>query len=222
MYLSGFNPNSYIDYPGKIAAVVFLGGCNFNCFYCHNRDLIRDAGSLSEEEILAKIKKRLGFLEAVVISGGEPTLKPLADLKAFIKKIKDLGLLVKLDTNGSDPEKLRALLADVDYVAMDVKAPLSKYERITPVPEGATGRIAESIEIVKAFGYEFRTTVTAETTLSDIEEIARLIGGGKAKYFLQKLVPPPHNPALLSPSAGFLKEARERAEKYAETAIRGI
>src|SRR5574344_680421 len=111
MIIAGFAPNSCVDYPKNIAAVVFLPGCNFDCWYCHNRDLIEGRFTpIDEKEVLEKIEKRKRFLDGVVITGGEPLLSPLNDLKAFIGKIKDMGLLVKLDSNGTFPDKLAELL----------------------------------------------------------------------------------------------------------------
>ncbi|PIU62016.1 anaerobic ribonucleoside-triphosphate reductase activating protein, partial [archaeon CG07_land_8_20_14_0_80_38_8] len=123
--IKGMVESSFIDYPGKIALVVFTAGCNFHCHYCHNPELVNPTPPfISEEKILLKLEKKREWLDAVVISGGEPTLHP--DLPEFIKKIKDeTGLLVKLDTNGSNPEMLKKLINEklIDYVAMDVKAP---------------------------------------------------------------------------------------------------
>lgn len=195
MRISGFQKFSLIDYPGKITAIVFTQGCNFNCSYCHNSELIPlESASklyLPEEAILAFLEKRKGKLEAVTITGGEPLLQ--ADLVEFIRKVKKLGFLVKLDTNGSLPEKLRDILALklIDYVAMDVKAPLAKYGRITRRKVNLQN-LKKSIRLIIKSGkdYEFRTTYPEKlTNKTDLLEILKLIKGAK-RYFLQKKNPP--------------------------------
>jgi len=192
MKIGGLQKSSLIDYPGKIAAIIFTQGCNFRCGYCHNPELLSSAEktSYSEESVLEFLKSRTGLLDGVVITGGEPTLQ--ADLVAFIAKIKSLGFSVKLDTNGTSPEVIEALLAQnlVDYIAMDVKAPLKKYEAIANTKIDPQ-KIQKSIEIIMNSGveYEFRTTVLKfQLTFEDFEQIGELISGAK-KYFLQQFVP---------------------------------
>jgi pyruvate formate lyase activating enzyme len=184
---------SLIDYPGKICAIVFSQGCNFRCPYCHNPELAlpeQYGACLSEQDVFSFLEKRKGKLDAVTITGGEPTVQP--DLFSFIQKIKSLDYAVKLDTNGSHPGVLRELIRDrlVDYIAMDVKAPLSKYHAVTCVPL-KTETIDCSIQIIResGIGHEFRTTVVkALLDLNDLMRIATLIGKGQP-YMIQKFVP---------------------------------
>lgn len=192
MILGGFQKSSLIDYPGKISAVIFTQGCNFRCPYCHNPELAANAISTDYQttSILDFLKFRVGKLEAVVITGGEPTLQK--DLPEFIKEIKRMGFLVKLDTNGTNPKMLKSLIDEnsVDYVAMDIKAPIEKYSQVVRCNVNQNN-ILKSIEILKNSGiyYEFRTTVVKSQLLpQDFEEIAEMIKGAK-KYYLQKFVP---------------------------------
>ena len=189
MKICGFNKTTLLDYPGCVAATIFLGGCNFRCPFCHNGDLVLKSGQMTgyeEKEVLAFLKKRRNVLEGVCITGGEPTLH--AELPEFISKIKELGYLVKLDTNGSNPEMLKSLVKEklIDYVAMDVKAPLTKYEKACGVAVDVE-KIKQSVEFLKQgeIPYEFRTTVVKELhTGEDILEIGRYLRGA-SKYFLQ-------------------------------------
>lgn len=181
-----------IDYPDKIACIVFTQGCNFRCPYCHNPELVKPemfGESLNEEEFFDFLKERMGKLDAVSITGGEPTLQ--YDLIEFIKKIRDLGFLIKLDTNGTNPEMLKEIIDQklVNYLAMDIKAPFSKYEEITRMPVNIE-KIKQSVEMIKNSGidYEFRTTLVKKLlSPEDIEQIGRDIAGAK-QYFLQKFV----------------------------------
>ena len=189
MKICGFNKTTLLDYPGCVAASFFLGGCNFRCPFCHNGDLVLKSGQMTgyeEKEVLAFLKKRRNVLEGVCITGGEPTLH--VELPEFISKIKELGYLVKLDTNGSNPEMLKSLVEEklIDYVAMDVKAPLAKYEKACGVAVDVE-KIKQSVEFLKQgeIPYEFRTTVVKELhTGEDILEIGRYLRGA-SKYFLQ-------------------------------------
>jgi pyruvate formate lyase activating enzyme len=164
MQISGFQPFTLSDFPGRPAAIVFTQGCNMACPFCHNGDLIaRRSGKLSERDILAILRRRCGLLQGIVITGGEPTLQP--DLDDFCRTIHTLGLLVKLDTNGSNPDKLEFLIEAglVDYIAMDIKAPLddpSTHHQLTG-SRLDPGRIARSMHIIADSGIEhhFRTTV---------------------------------------------------------------
>ena len=171
MNLGGLQRFSLCDFPGRAAAVVFTQGCNFRCPFCHNGSLIPTdaAGALDEAELLAFLERRRGQLDGVVVSGGEPTLQ--SDLEEFLRRVKRLGFEVKLDTNGSRPDTLRRLLrqALVDYVAMDVKAPLAAYERLAGRPVDAAA-LRESIALIAGSGvaHEFRTTVVPEL-LADAE-----------------------------------------------------
>ncbi len=192
MKIGGLQKFSMIDYPDKIACIVFTQGCNFRCPYCHNPELVKPemfGESLSEEEFFDFLKERVGKLDAVSITGGEPTLQ--YDLIEFIKKIRDLGFLIKLDTNGTNPDMLKEIIDQklVNYLAMDIKAPFSKYEEITKMPVNIE-KIKQSMEMIKNSGidYEFRTTLVKKLlSPEDIEQIGRDIAGAK-QYFLQKFV----------------------------------
>lgn len=184
---------SLIDYPGKICAIVFTQGCNFRCPYCHNPELVNPeefSESIAHDEIFSFLKKRMGKIDAVSITGGEPMLQK--DLVQFIRKVKNLGYLVKIDTNGSMPEVLSELIGQrlLDWIAMDVKAPLDKYKEITRTSVN-TGSIEKSIHLIMNSGidYEFRTTVVKSLlNEDDIEKIGTLIKGAD-RYVLQKFVP---------------------------------
>ena len=187
MNIEGEKKVTLLDYPGKVACEIFTQGCNFECPFCQNSSLIpiTNTGEFSEEEIFEYLNLRKNILDGVVITGGEPTVQK--DLKAFIKKIKDLGLLVKLDTNGGNPKVLQELIDEklVDYVAMDIKNIFNKYN-ITAGKKINLDNIKKSIEILKAskIDYEFRTTIIKEMhSLDDIVSICKLVGN--AKYYLQ-------------------------------------
>ena len=232
MDIRGFIETSFLDWDGKVAAVIFLPYCNFKCPFCSNGILITDPGSLpaiSLAKIEDFIKLRHDFIDGVVITGGEPTIH--AWLPDLIKKIKALGVLVKLDTNGSNPNHLSTLLANhlVDYIAMDLKAPLhSRYHEAAGV-KVELGKIKESIGIIMASGidYEFRTTVVP-TFLdeADIEEMAKEIKGAK-KFVLQQFVPEHTLDEKLRIIAPYPKEKLlamiEIAKKYVpNTIVRGV
>lgn len=190
MRIQGFQKLTLLDFPGRTAATVFTGGCNFRCPFCHNGDLVvnyTDYPPLSEEDVLRELQRRQGFIDGVCITGGEPLM--WQDIGDFIKRIKELGLLLKLDTNGSFPERLHTLLASgsIDYVAMDIKNSPEKYPLTVGVKDFDVAPIRESAELLKNGGvdFEFRTTVTAE--LHD-DESMDAIGKwlqGQEKYFLQ-------------------------------------
>lgn len=197
MQIGGLQKLTLIDYPGKLACTVFFVGCNFRCPFCHNSQLVLEEGikeqpNISEAAFLKFIKERKGLMEGVCLTGGEPTLQN--DLPDFMKKIKKLGFLVKLDTNGSNPEMLKIMFKEkiVDYIAMDVKSPLKneKYDEGAGVKVDLE-KIKKSIELVKNSGvdYEFRTTVVPLMhTKEDILQIAKDIYPAK-KYFLQNFKP---------------------------------
>ncbi len=191
MIIKGLQKTTLLDFPTKVACTVFTPGCNFKCPFCHNASLVKNKNDeqISEEEFFSYIKKRQGILDGVAITGGEPLLMP--DLKDFIKKIKNMGFLVKLDTNGSLPEKLQELIEErlVDYVAMDIKNSKEKYA-LTAGISSYPQKIEESVKIImeSAPDYEFRTTVVKELhETQDIVEIAKWIKDSK-KYFLQSYV----------------------------------
>lgn len=192
MIISGFQRFSLIDYPGKICAIIFTQGCNFRCPYCHNPELVKPElfiTKISEKEVFLFLEKRKGKLDAVEITGGEPTLQP--NLFEFIKKIKDMGFLVKLDSNGANPQIIKKAIKNklVDYIAMDIKTKLKEgeYNKAIGV-EVDINKIKQSISIIKESGinYEFRTTVVP-TIIGEKEliEIAKELKGSK-KYILQQ------------------------------------
>jgi len=197
MIIAGLQKTTLIDYPGKIACVVFLAGCNFRCPWCYSSELVLPAKIVKQPKIEEKdffdfLRSRQGQLEGVVICGGEPTINK--DLPQFIQKIKNLGFPVKLDTNGSNPEMLKNLVDTklIDYVAMDIKiAPEnSVYQNV--MTEGITmDKIKESVEFLKRgnLDFEFRTTVVDTVhKKEDFLEIAKWIGGKDVKYYLQAFV----------------------------------
>lgn len=199
MQISGFQKTTLLDYPQHIAATIFLGGCNFNCPFCHNSDLIHppfQGESYSPEEILSYLKKRSRILEGVCITGGEPTLQ--ASLPDFISDIKKLGLLIKLDTNGTNPTMVKTLYQQklIDYVAMDIKSSLEHYPILCGVPASAyLDQIQETVRFLihetdpDRFCYEFRTTVVNPLhTAHDFEQIGPMIQGAK-QYYLQSFRP---------------------------------
>lgn len=179
MIIGGIEKCSLVDFPGRTAAVIFTRGCNFRCRYCHNPTLVYPdlfAPSLSEDDVFEFLDRRRGKLEGVVISGGEPTLQ--RDLIPFIGKIKAMGYLVKLDTNGSNPAVLRELfrLNMLDFIAMDIKAPFNKYSNICGV-DTDIGNIRESIHIIEnsRVGYRFRTTYDTDSLDGEDLDKIRLI-----------------------------------------------
>ncbi|MFA5180291.1 MAG: anaerobic ribonucleoside-triphosphate reductase activating protein [Syntrophales bacterium] len=193
MKIGGLQKVSLIDYPGKVAAVVFTQGCNFRCPYCHNPELVNPhlyGETIPEEDIVAFLMTRRGKLDAVTVTGGEPTLQE--GLSNFLQRIKDLGFLVKIDTNGSFPAMIESLLQKglADYFAMDLKGPLNKYEALIHARVKAED-IKESIALITGSGvcHEFRTTLVASMlTEEDIKKIAGLIPSAR-KYVLQRFVP---------------------------------
>lgn len=188
MIIQGLQKLTVLDFPGQVACIVFTAGCSFRCPFCHNATLVKAEGdNISEEEVLAYLKKRQGILDGVVITGGEPTIQK--GLKEFIIKIKNLGYKVKLDTNGYHPEVLEDLLNDglVDYVAMDIKNSKDKYAVTVGLQNIDILRIERSVELLKNCNipYEFRTTTMEEFhSEEDIKSIAEWLKGAK-KYFLQ-------------------------------------
>lgn len=192
MHIAGLQKSSLLDYPSKIAAVVFTCGCNFRCGYCHNPNILTDSKSLNfldEQEVLNFLQNRIGKLDAVVVSGGEPTLQN--DLNRFLKEVKSMGFLTKLDTNGTNSNVIRNLVEQnlADYIAMDIKAPLNKYEVVTRTKTDIQ-KISESINFIMNCGldYEFRTTIVkSQLSINDLKNIGELIIGAK-RYYLQKFV----------------------------------
>ena len=190
MQIYGFNKTTLLDYPEHIAATVFTGGCNFRCPFCHNSGLVLAVEKqqlISEAEVMEHLRKRRGILDGLCITGGEPTLQP--DLMQFIDRVKELGYLIKLDTNGYRPKVLEQLLRleMLDYVAMDIKASKEKYACAAEVQELDLSRIEQSVDLLKNSGipYEFRTTVVKGIhEIKEFEEIGRWLSGCRA-YYLQ-------------------------------------
>lgn len=181
------------DFPGYISSTVFVGGCNFNCPYCHNSDLVLRPETLSTysmDDFVEYLDSRKGWLEAICVSGGEPLLHD--DLEIFLPLIKERQLLVRIDTNGSFPSRLEALIKKhlVDNIAMDIKAPLEKYQEVTR-SRVAVEDISSSINIIKKSGleYVFRTTVVPDLVgAEDIEKISNMLDGAKV-FQLQQFIP---------------------------------
>ncbi len=190
MQIHGLSKMTLLDYPKHLAALIFLGGCNMRCPFCQNASLVVDPGSqpvISEEELFSYLNKRKNILEGVCISGGEPTLCP--DLPQLIERIKALGYLVKLDTNGTNPAMLKRLVRDrlIDYIAMDIKNSREKYSETSGATKNLLGPVEESVAYIMTspVEYEFRTTIVRELhTAEDILSIGRWLKGSKL-YYLQ-------------------------------------
>jgi len=190
MIIGGIQWMTLLDYPGCVAATLFTAGCNFRCPFCHNSelvlpDLVTTIGVKLEADVFDELSERRGFLDAIVISGGEPTLQP--DLLPVLSRIKSLGYLVKLDTNGSRPDVIQDILEKglADYIAMDIKAPVYKYQQIAGVSVN-TDRIQQSVSLIQrsAIQYEFRTTAAPGLSEGDLLRIGDWIAGSDA-YWLQ-------------------------------------
>ena len=187
MVISGFEKLTLLDYPGKTACLVFTQGCNFRCPFCHNKDLLCNGcdSKFKEEEIFDYLEKRKGLIDGVCITGGEPLLQK--DIEKFILKIKEMGFLVKLDTNGSNPDKLSKLINIVDYVAMDIKNDFLDYGKTSGVNKINIENIKRSIKIIEDSNieYEFRTTIVKQLhNLDKIIDICKYLGPN-AKYYIQ-------------------------------------
>ena len=230
MYLCGLQKLSMVDYPGKLAATVFTGGCNLRCPFCHNALLVTrlaESPSLSEEDILSFLDSRKNLLDGMVLSGGEPLMQP--GCTDFLQKVRDLGLSIKVDTNGCYPEVLRDILNRglVDYVAMDIKNRREKYAETVGIPSFDLAPIEESIQILKTTGvdYEFRTTVVQELhTADDIRAIAQWVQGAPT-YALQKFVDSGNliSTGLHSPESLALEGfARTAAPFFKQVLVRGV
>jgi len=191
MKLYGIQKTSLVDYPGHICATLFTKGCNMRCSFCHNPDLVlpsRKLDAIDEDEIIEFLQKRKGLLEGVCITGGEPTLH--TELPLFIKKIKALGYLIKLDTNGTNPKMVKSLIDDnlIDFVAMDVKASVANYHTVCKLPKGLMANVLETINLLKMnfIPYEFRTTIVRGMhDKNDLYNLCQLIKGCP-RYTLQK------------------------------------
>jgi len=193
MIIGGLQKTSLQDYTGKVSAIIFTSGCNFVCGFCHNPELvtcINKEKAIEEEKIFRFLQKRKKVLDAVVITGGEPTMHK--DLPRFIKQIREIGYLIKIDTNGSNPYMLEKLIKSnlVDYVAMDIKAPEISYQKVTNASIDFS-KIMRSIRIImkSAKDYEFRSTILPILHIKeDLIAMAKMIHGSK-RYYLQKFEP---------------------------------
>ena len=224
MIFGGFEKCTLVDYPGKVACMVYTIGCNFRCPYCHNPELVDETVevTLSEATILDFLDTRQGLLDGVVITGGEPTMHE--ELPVFMRRIKDKGFLVKLDTNGTNPKMLQQVIDEglVDYIAMDIKSPLETYSQTVARPVDVES-IRESIRILLSspVPYEFRTTVV-KSLLSpeDLKRIGEAIRGAK-NYYLQKFVPTkilnPQFKRKVTYTDEEFKEFRSMMSNYVET-----
>jgi len=190
MQIHGFNKTTLLDYPKHLAATIFTGACNFRCPFCQNASLVLHPSTepiIPTEEVLAYLRKRVGILEGVCITGGEPTLQP--DLAEFLQQIRDLGLLIKLDTNGYHPDVIQHLLDRqlLDYIAMDIKSSLPHYPAASGLSTPDLSLIQTSVSLIMHSGipYEFRTTAVRElTTPEDFLSIGAWLQGAQS-YFLQ-------------------------------------
>jgi len=227
MEIKGFQGISLIDYPGRISTVIFVGGCNFRCPFCHNKDLVlspEKVDTLESNQTIETLKGRKNFIDGVVITGGEPTLS--WNIISFAQAIKNIGLLIKLDTNGCRADVLKELIGRelIDYVAMDIKTSFDKYEEAAGV-KVETKRIEESIELIlrSKIDYELRTTVVPGIVEEeDIKKIGERVKGAK-RYALQQFV----NKNTLDESfgqrkpyePGTLKDWAKLLEDYAEEVL---
>lgn len=230
MLILGLQKTTLLDYPEKIASTIFTGGCNFRCPFCHNRDLVmppNDVIAYSEDEIFEHLKAKKKVLDGVCITGGEPTLHK--DLPGLIHKIKDMGLLVKLDSNGTNPDMMESLINQgvVDYIAMDIKNSKEKYNSIACMPNFDIGAIEASVELLKQkrVDYEFRTTIMKEChDAEDMDAIGQWLKGAKA-YYLQSYKESEQviNPVFSAHSPETLKSFVDILKNYIpNTNLRGI
>lgn len=230
MQIHGFQKMTLLDFPGRVACTVFTGGCNLRCPFCHNALLVTkltDTDIIPTESVFSYLKKRKGILDGVAITGGEPLLQ--LDIASFIRKIKNMGYAVKLDTNGAYPAKLRDLVEEgiVDYVAMDVKNSKEKYGETVGIPNFNVSKIEESIKFLMSgkVDFEFRTTVVKEFhTVEDIEKLSEWINGAP-KYYLQNFTDSGNliGENLHECGKETLEAMREAASKYVEVCeTRGV
>lgn len=228
MNLQGYQKLTLLDFPGKVACTVFTGGCNFKCPFCHNASLVLSPNEFksAQEDIFIYLSSRKGIIDGVCITGGEPLLQP--DIEDFIVKVKELGLLVKLDTNGSFPSKLKTLLDKglLDYVAMDIKASKENYSKLCGADINIKD-IEKSVEILKESNipYEFRTTAVKELhTKEDFYNIGLWLKGTE-RYFIQGFVDSGNliKEGLSAFSAAEMKELlKEVQQNIPEAQLRGL
>ena len=229
MKIHGLQKMTLLDFPGRVACTVFLGGCDFRCPYCHNFELVDGSAPpvMDEGELFAFLEKRRGLLDGVAITGGEPTLRE--DLPDLMRRLKDMGYAVKLDTNGGHPDRLAAILSEglADYVSMDIKNSPEKYAQTAGLEAIDLGPIRESVKLLMDGGtdYEFRTTVVDELhAAEDFEAIGRWIAGAR-RYFLQAFADRDSVPfaGLHAPSDAKMREYAGIMRKYVpDTRLRGV
>ena len=233
MQIHGLQKMTLLDFPGKVACTVFTGACDFRCPFCHNFELVDGTAPaiMSDSELYAFLEKRRGLLDGVAVTGGEPCLHK--DLPQMLRRIKEMGYAVKLDTNGNHPQLLEQILSDglADYVAMDVKNSPEKYALTIGLETFSLDRVRESIALLisasadRKFDYEFRTTVVKEFhEAQDFDGIGAMIRGAR-RYFLQCFTDRDSVPygGLHAPSRQELEQFAEISRKYVkEVQLRGI
>lgn len=230
MVFHGFQKMTMLDFPGYVACTVFTPGCNFRCPFCHNSLLVtrmNDNEIYTEDDILSYLKKRQGVIDGICISGGEPLMHD--DIFDFVRKVKEIGLLVKIDTNGSFPDKLRKLIdsGNIDYVAMDIKNCPDRYAETVAIPGFDFEPVRKSVQILLEgkINYEFRTTVVKEFhTPQDMVSVGELIKGAD-RYFLQHFIESEGNiqQGLTPLCKEEMENLRQIAAEYVKNAeLRGI
>ena len=230
MNIQGLQKVTLLDFPGRVACTVFLAGCNFRCPFCHNASLVTHvdpSGNIPMEEVISFLQKRRGILDGVCITGGEPLLTPGLDV--FVRKIKDLGYEIKLDTNGSNVERLKSLTGSglIDYVAMDIKNSPEKYGMTIGIDGYDLWNVSKSVDCLLSgtVPYEFRTTVVREFhKREDFERIGQWLAGAQ-RYYLQGFVDSGDliQPGLRAYTKEIMEQALEIVRKYITAAeIRGM
>lgn len=230
MNIQGLQKVTLLDFPGRVACTVFLAGCNFRCPFCHNASLVTHvdpSGNIPMEEVISFLQKRRGILDGVCITGGEPLLTPGLDV--FVRKIKDLGYEIKLDTNGSNVERLKSLTGSglIDYVAMDIKNAPEKYGMTIGIDGYDLWNVSKSVDYLLSgtVPYEFRTTVVREFhKREDFERIGQWLAGAQ-RYYLQGFVDSGDliQPGLRAYTKEIMEQALEIVRKYITAAeIRGM
>lgn len=225
MIIDGFEKLTLLDYPENIACIIFTRGCNLRCPFCHNSSILdfsKEEAKFSEDEIFDYLEKRKNILDGVCITGGEPLLQ--SDIKEFIKKIKNLNLKVKLDTNGTNYSKLKELIEEnlLDYVAMDIKNVYEKYSITTGIKNLDIESIKKSIALLKKnkIKYEFRTTIVKNYhTFEDIENLCKLVGKD-SDYYIQNFIN--SNNVLEKKLESFSDEDLEKVKKFIENNYNNI
>ena len=229
MKIHGLQKMTLLDFPGRVACTVFLGGCDFRCPYCHNFELVDGSAPaiMEEDELFAFLEKRRGLLDGVAITGGEPTLRP--DLPALMRRVRGMCYAVKLDTNGGQPDRLAAILDEglADYVSMDIKNSPGKYARTVGLERVDLEPIRRSVKLLMEGGadYEFRTTVVDELhEAADFEAIGAWIAGAR-RCFLQAFADRDSVPfaGLHAPSPEAMRRYADIVRRYVpDTQLRGV